>query len=504
MFDALTTAVRTVFRRLRPDGNLLSQTVKSGIWSAGINIGTRALQTIMVLIVARLLGPREFGLMSIALLTVTALNRFSRLGIDRALVQREEVNVDTYLDTAWALQFARGVVLATILFFGAPHIASFFRDEQVTPLLQVIALSPLVQAALNPAIVYFEKDLKLHKKFALDMAGAASEFVVAVSLAVIYGSVWALVAGFLVADVARLVASYVLHGYRPGTNAKLGLARELVGYGKWITGSSAISFLLTSGDDAVVGRLLTTTVLGYYRLGYQMGKTPTMEVSRSLSTVTFPMYSKLQQDSDALADALQRVVRLLSFLSFPASVGVILTAPAFVEVVLGAEWRPIIPVMQIVAVYGAFSALTSAFNDIWNAIGRPDYNAKINALRLVVTGALIIPATTTYGMIGTVTVIAGVYLSLIVPVNFYVAVNSVESSYHDLLTELFYPAVASGVMGAVLFALQQTLSVRPVVEFSCLVLVGGAVYVSAAVAIEANSAWGIRHDMQAVLGAVRS
>lgn len=504
MPDGLLARIGAAFRRLRPDGSLMAQTVKSGIWATGINVGTRLLQTVMTVVLARVLGPREFGLMGIALLTHQALDRFSRLGVDRALVQHREANVDDYLDTAWVVQLGRGVVLAALLFLGAPLVAGFFDEPRVTPILQVVALSPLLAGAFNPSIVYFEKDLEMHKKFAFDISGAAAQFVVAVSFAIVYESVWALVFGFIAADVARLVASYALHEYRPGTGVRRSYIRELIGYGKWITATSGISFLLTSGDDAVVGRLLTTTALGYYQLGYRLSKTATMEVSRSLSTVAFPMYSKLQGDADALADALQRVVRLLSFASFPAAAGVVVTAPVFVAGVLGEQWLPVVPVMQVVAVYGGFSALTSAFNDIWNATGRPDINTKVNAVRLVVTGAVILPATMAYGFAGTAAAIAGVFVVLIVPLKFHLAIESVDADHAPMVAELAYPALASIVMGGALLAVRSAVVLPAAVEFALLVVVGVVVYLAAAAVIDSQSSWAIRSDVEDVLGAVRS
>jgi PST family polysaccharide transporter/lipopolysaccharide exporter len=504
MLDGLIAAVRAALRRLRPEGDLASQTVKSGIWSGGINVGTRLLGIATVVVLARILGPEEFGLMGIALLVYEGLERFSRLGIGRALVQRPDENVDEYLDTAWTLQVARGIVLAGLLALGAPLVADLFAEPRVTPILYAVALSPVVSAWLNPGLVYFEKDLDLHKKFGYEMSASAARFVVAVSFALTYGTVWALVAGYLAADVAKLVASYVLHDYRPWPSVDRRQVRELLGYGKWITATSAITFLLTSGDDAVVGWLLSTAALGYYRLGYRLGKTPTMEVSQSLSTVAFPLYSKLQGDAAALAAALRKTVRLLSSVSFPAAVGVIVTAPLFVRGVLGTQWLPIVPVMQIVAVYGALSALTSAFNDIWNAIGRPDYNTKINLLRLVATGVVIYPATVTYGIVGTVAAIAGVFLLLVVPIKFYVVAGSVDTDLRTLVSELLYPAVASGVMGAVLLACRAFLSPLPAAAgFAVLAVLGVAVYLATVVVIEAHSGWEIGHDVRTMVGAVR-
>jgi PST family polysaccharide transporter/lipopolysaccharide exporter len=499
-------SLRALVARLRPDGGLRSRTVKSGVWSGGINVSARLLETVSVIVVARVLGPREFGLMGIALLVYAALGRFSRLGMDRALVQREEADVDAYLDTAFVLQLVRGAVLAAVLLAGAPLVARLFGEPQVTDILRVIALSPLLAALINPSIVYFEKDLELHRKFGYELSGAGAKFLVTVALALSLQNVWALVFGFLAADVGKLVASYALHGYRPWPRFDTGRARDLLGYGKWITATSGVTFLLTSGDDALVGAVLSATALGYYRLGYQFGKTPTMELSRSLSTVVFPAYAKLQNDAAALADAVQRTVRLLAVLSFPAAVGLVVVAPAFVVGVLGEQWRPVIPVMQIVAVYGAFSALTSAFNDVWNALGRPDINTKLNVLRLVVTGALVYPATVTYGMVGTVAVIAGVFLAVVVPLKFYLLVASIDTSYRQLLPELAYPTLASGAMAAVLFPVRAALDgagVAPVVALVVLVAVGVVAYAAVVLVLESGSGWGIGDDVRTVVETVR-
>jgi len=499
MFDRIRRALQAVYERIRPEGDLASQTVKSGVWSVGLKGGTRGLQTLSIIILARILGPREFGLMGMALVTYNALQRFSELGIKSALIQRSEANIDAFLDTAWTLQLARGIGLAAVLFITAPVVAGFFGEPRVTLILRVIALSPILAGLVNPSIVYFQKDLDLHKQFAFGMSGAMARFVVSVSVAIIYESVWALVAGFIVTDLAQLVASYVLHGYRPGLNVERTRLRELIGYGKWITASRAISFVLTSGDDAVVGRLLSTAALGYYQLGYRLAKMPTMEISRSFSTVVFPVYSKLQEESNALADALLRSVRLLSFLAFPAAVGIVLTAPSFVAGVLGPQWRPVIPVMQIVAVYGAFAALTSVFADVWNAIGRPDLKPKINSVRLVLTGIFIIPATLKYELVGTVTAIVGVFLLFVVPVQFHIIVSCVEIRYRQLLAELLYPALASVTMGVVLLAVRRTVSPElAVVEFALLVVVGIAVYLSAVAVLDAHSGWRIRTEFDTI------
>lgn len=499
MFNKLLRALRAIYQWALPDGDLTNQTVKSGVWSAGLKGGTRGLQVLSLVVLARILGPREFGLMGIALVTYTALRKFSELGISSALIQRSEANIDSFLDTAWTLQVARGITVAAVLFVSAPTIAWFFDEPRVTLILRVMAISPIVAGLINPSIVYFQKDLDMHKQFAFGMSASVAKFITSVSIAIVYESVWALVAGFIITDLVQFAISYVLHDYRPGLNFDRTKIRELVGYGKWITASKAISFVLTSGDDAVVGRLVSTTGLGYYQLGYQLAKMPTMEMSRAVSTVVFPMYSKLQDDTAMLANAVLRSMRLLSFTAFPAAVGIILTAPSFIPAVLGSQWEPIIPVMQIVAVYGAFAALTMVFADVWNAVGRPDYNPKINGARLVVTAILIIPATLRYELVGTAGAIVGVYL-LTLPVQVHILVRCLEIRHRDLLTELAYPAVASGVMGLVLFGVRQMVSFDlAILEFGLLVVVGVLTYASAVLVLDTHSQWDIRTEFDAIM-----
>lgn len=456
-----------------------------------------------LVVLANILGPREFGLMGIALLTYNSLKQFSELGISSALIQQSQENIDSYLDTAWTLQLGRGIVVAAILFVGAPAVAWFFDEPRVTLLIQVIAISQIMVGLVNPSTVYFQKDLELHKHFAFGMGASVAKFVTSVSIAIVYESVWALVAGFVVADLAKLIASYLLDDYRPRPDVDMTVVRELIGYGKWITAKRAISFVLTNADDAVVGRLVSTTGLGYYQMGYRFAKMPTMEMSRSFSTVVFPVYSKLQDHPDELADALLRSLRLLSFVAFPATAGILLTAPSFTVGVLGPEWEPTVPIMQIVAVYGAFAALTSVFGDVWNAIGRPDFHPKINAVRLVLTGIVIIPATIRYELVGAAGAVVGVYL-LTLPVQFHVLVRCIEISHRDLLGELAYPALASAAMGLVLLGVRELVSPEPViVEFGLLVVAGILVYLPVVVVLNTFTGWNIGSELDTIRRSLR-
>lgn len=490
---SLLGRIQQLLRRLTPGGGLAEQTTKSGIWAVSTNVADRALQLLMVIILGRLLSPSDFGLLGIALLTLTACKRFSKLGFNEALIQNSAVDVDSYLNTFWSIEVIRGFLLAGVLFLSAPFVASFFGEPRAEALIQAIAITPVLLGLKNPGIVYFKKDLNFHKQFAYTMSGSVVNFVVAVALAIETQSVWALVIGYIASDAMRLVVSYLTHAHRPRPAFRMDAAREMFGFGKWMTGSGMIFFLINQGDDAVVGWLLTAASLGFYQVAYRFAKAPATEIAQVISSVAFPAYSQLQHDIPQLRAAFYRTLQVTTFMAFPASVGIGVVAPTFVEATLGQEWLPMVPVMQIVALHGLLTAVGATYAPIWKALGRPDLITKLGALRLVATALVIIPATQEFGISGAAGAVVGVYMIPIVPLDLYIVVQSVETSLRRLLVEMAYPAVASLLMGGVVFWLQETLALRSaLVELGLLMIVGAGVYAALVVVLETQLQWGLR------------
>jgi PST family polysaccharide transporter/lipopolysaccharide exporter len=433
------------------------------------------------------------------------LSAFSRLGINESLIYNADADVDRYLDTAWSMQAVRGVALAAIVLVAAPFIADVFGDPRATDVLRVIAVSPLLTGFRNPGVVYFRKHLEFHKEFVYKLSGSLLNFLVAIGIALlIVRSVWALVAGYVVADATRLLASYALHDHRPRPVFDIGLAGEMFSYGKWITGQGIVQFLITEGDDAVVGILLSSAALGFYTTAYRIAKAPATEITQIISSVMFPTYSKLQDDVDELRDAFFRTVKLVTFLSFPVGIGIAVVAPTFVRAFMGTEWLPMVRTMQFVAFYGILVSWMATFGPVWKAIGRPDYAPKLGALRLVVMAAFILPAVRQYGIEGAAMVVLGVYIFLNAPLNLYLVSTSVDTTVRRLLAAVSYPAAASAAMGATVLLIRRTVALgAPVLEFVLLVATGAASYLIAVAILELRFGWGIERNVRQVLDAVR-
>ncbi|QSG11361.1 MATE family membrane protein, Rfbx family [Halapricum desulfuricans] len=495
--------LRTAMRAVVPTGDLATRTARSGVWLTVTNISQRVLELIALLVLARLLTPADFGLLGIALLVLTGLDRFSQLGFSSALIQRHEENVDDYLDTAWTLQILRGIVLSGILLISAGPVATFFGAPTVEPILKVIAITPILAGLENPGVIYFQKDLQFHRQF-LHLTSTTIVYVsVTIALALTWGNVWALVIGKVASELSNLGVSYLVHDYKPRLELDREAAWDLIGFGKWITASSIVRFMADEGDDFVVGWLLGPASLGFYRLAFRLGLTPASEVTGVIGTVMFPAYSKLQDDISAVRSAFFRTLQLVTAFTFPAGVGIIVVAPSFVEAVLGTQWLPMIAALQILSVYGLLLSLAGSFGPVWLALGRPDFSAKIGAVRFLVMAVLIYPATIRYGLVGTGGAVIAGFVFGALPIDLYVSRNLMNMSLGRFFRELSYPAVAAGCMGLAVWIVSETVVVESAIaELIVLILLGIAVYVLAAIVLVRGFGWSIEDDVRATVSAL--
>jgi lipopolysaccharide exporter len=311
-----------------PGENLSQRAVRGGFWVFSLRIVQQLFNLARLIILARILAPHDFGLMGIALLTMATLETFSQTGFQAALIQKKE-DIKSHLDAAWTVLILRGFILFTILYLIAPYAATFFNAPEAKSIIQVIGFAILLQAFTNIGVIHFQKELEFNKEFIYQFAGTLADFIVAVSAVLILQNVWALVFGLLAGNAARFIVSYFIHPYRPHLSSDLGKAKELFGFGKWILGSSILVFLITQGDDIFVGKLLGATALGFYQLAYRISNMPATEITHVISQVSFPAYSKLQDNISNLREAYLKVLQVTAFLSFPIAGLIFVLAPDF-------------------------------------------------------------------------------------------------------------------------------------------------------------------------------
>jgi len=454
--------------------SLSRKVIRGGFWVFALRFTNRGLGFIRTIILARLLAPSDFGLLGIAMLAISTLETFSQTGFQAALIQKKD-NAESYLDSAWTVSVIRGCVLFGLLFFSAPLVAKFFNSPQATLIIRVIAVTVLISGLRNIGVVFFQKELEFNKQFSYEFSATIIDLSVAVALAFILRNVWALVWGGLAAHCVRLYMSYSLHSYRPRISFEKEKFQELFGFGRWVLGSSILVFLITQGDDIFVGKMLGVTALGLYQMAYLISNLPATEITHVISQVTFPAYSKLQDDLPQLREAYLKVLQLTAFISMPFAGGIFILAPEFTKIFLGDKWMPMVSAMQALVFSGLVRSIQATTGPIFLALNRPEIEPKWQTIRLFVLFVLIYPLSNHWGILGTsIAVFSSTFISTL---GFAFLVLKITScGIYPFFKRISLPFINALSMVLILLALKNSFTSIRILHFTLLTGVGIILY----------------------------
>jgi len=314
------------------------------------------------------------------------------------------------------------------------------------------------------------------------------------------GNVWALVFGLLAGNATRSIVSYLIHPYRPHLSSDLGKAKELFGYGKWILGSSILIFLITQGDDIFVGKLLGVTALGFYQLAYRISNMPATEITHVISQVTFPAYSKLQDDIPQLREAYLKVLQLTAFLSFPIAGLIFVLAPDFTRIFLGEKWMPMVPAMQVLVFYGLIRSVVATRGAIYQGVGKPRVTTKLQVGQFSLLAALIYPLSINWGILGTSLAVL-LSIAIIMPISIYLAIKIIHCRVWEFGKLIALPMLGTLVMCGVLLASKYLIfNSVGVFSFFTLIAIGVSIYAGMDILFDWLFGYNIKVTIQKSLG----
>ena len=313
----------------------------------------RLIGLVSVLVVARLLSPRDFGIVGLAMATVALVEIFSALGLRQALL-RIAAPERAHLDTAWTIQLALMVLLGLVLAALAPAAALFYGEPALAPVIAVLALRFLFLGAVNIGIVDFDRNMEFGRDLKMRLGVRLAAFAATVAAAVLLRSYWVLVIGLVLQSALHMAASYVFHPYRP----RLSLAKrsELLGVSIWMFLAYAAQVIHHEVERLVVGRFAAMHMVGLYSVSKNLSSIFTQEIATALNRVTFVTTAR----AGPLSDDPARVTRMLgayAMIAAPLGLGLAATAEDAVAVLLGAQWRDAAPLLQLIGPAAALYAV---------------------------------------------------------------------------------------------------------------------------------------------------
>jgi lipopolysaccharide exporter len=357
------------------------------VWQAVRLGGAKVIFLARMLILARLLAPEDFGLMAIAVVGIEALLTVSEFGMIPALVQRPQADRRQF-ECAWTIGLLRALGVALVVFVSAPAISAVFAEPRAVPLLRVMALRPVLEAAASIRVAELIRELRFQSLALLHLPDALVNAIVSVALAPSVG-VWALPIGVLAGKTIYLVTSYVLAPFAPRLAFDRASAAPLVQFGRWIFVVAVISFVGRSILQAVISRGLGTAALGMYALAARLAFLPSEFASELVGAVAFPLYVQLRDDTQKVTRAFRSILIGLAALLVPASAVLMVLAHSLTSDVLGPQWEGTAPVIQVLVAAGLVGLLGDALAPLFHGLGRPERQVASETIQAIVlvTGA---------------------------------------------------------------------------------------------------------------------
>jgi O-antigen/teichoic acid export membrane protein len=328
-------------------------------WSGISMIGREVARSVFTILLARMIGPDNFGIAAQAMVYVGIVGLLLDQGFSSALIQRKEIDPRMPGVTV-SVNLAIGAALTALTIAIAPLWASFMRTPPLAEVLVALSASLLVRAATVTPRAMLIREMEFRKIAVADVVGAMAGGILGVSTAVAGGAYWAVVVQIVSTDVVLLGVLLVFGaGWRP--NLHFSQLREIAGY-SWRAFASMILITSVSRniDNLLIGRFQGPQALAFYGMAYRLLLLPVQLADTTVGTVLFPAFSRLAHDTKAAASEMARATRALAVLSLPIMALLAAAAPQLESVIFGSQWQPAIPIVQVLAIAGALQATYQA------------------------------------------------------------------------------------------------------------------------------------------------
>ncbi|MBY0400534.1 lipopolysaccharide biosynthesis protein, partial [Myxococcota bacterium] len=411
------------------------------------------------------------GLQTMAAVFTALGTLLSTLGAGAVIVQRKTIS-DALLRSLATLGLATGLVLFLALGLSAGAAARFYGEPAVADVMRAMALNfVLVSIGMVPEGL-LQRELRFSRLVVLDLVALVIASVGGIGLAVGGYGVWALILPNLAASAVR---SLLLLRVSPWP-VRLGLdaseIRGVLGFSSSILGFNALQYMIRNTDRMIIGKALGTADLGLYDYAYRFYMYPLEVVTGILLSVLFPTFARMQESKTELGRAFLRANAAIALVTFPMMAGLAAVAGPFVRVVLGEQWEPVIPLVQILAPLGAMQSIAATPGQIFLATG----NAALRLWWSIIYTSLILLSFwigVNWGIIG----IASAYSIVMVPIcaaAFWLALRLVDLPLSAIGRALWKTTAAALAMAAVVQGIGILLESRgfgdPVVLAVCIPL----------------------------------
>jgi O-antigen/teichoic acid export membrane protein len=439
-------------------------------WSTLQILGSRVITLCVFITLARILEPTAFGLVSLAAVFVSLMQVFIDQGFSQAIIQRPTLEPG-HLDSAFWSSLVLGCLLTVAGVAGAGLVADALGQPDLAPILRWLSASLIISALSSTPEAILRRDLAFRSLAVRQLIAAAAGGSVAVAAAVLGYGVWSLVVQLIVQGGVGALVLWIAVPWRPGLAVSWRYFRDLFSFGSSIVAMNMLNFLNRQSDDLLIGVVLGTRALGYYSVGYRVLLLLTDVMTRTIESVAFPLFSRVQGDIARLRRGYLMATQVSAAIATPVYLGLAALAPELIDVLFGPKWAAAVPVMQVLSFIGILHASLFFNSTVLIATGRARTALFLTVVNAVSNVCAFLVAVQ-WGIVAVAAayVIRGYLLS---PLPVLMVKRVIDFRIGEYVSRFAIPFACSSLMVAVILLLREAL--RPSLPDIAIVLVAGPV-----------------------------
>jgi lipopolysaccharide exporter len=342
---------------------LSSKGISAVFWGSFGSVLRALLQIVTQIILARLLGPAEYGIFAIASIVLSFSKFFSDVGISYGLIQKKDVT-DNDIKFVFTWQVILGAVVAIGVFYLAQPLSVFFKEPKVIPVIQVASVICFINAVSSPSMNLLKRELDFRSLQAANVISYIIGYIfIGIPMALLGQQVWALIAAFISSELVCLIMMYNKSRHPIGIVLRQEDNHLLV-YGTRVFMTNVLNWIIGNVDRVIIGRAFQAAQVGLYSLSYNLVSNPALTIIGVIQSALFSTSARVQDDFDRLRKALLTMIGVVTLLLFPVFVGIAVVSDTILQSLYGNDWlgaaavlRPISLAMPLYLLLGMATPL---------------------------------------------------------------------------------------------------------------------------------------------------
>lgn len=421
--------------------------------SQGVQFALRIAGTAVL---ARLLTPADYGLISMVTVVVNFAQMFKDAGLSMATVQKEHITHEQISTLFWLNVLISGCLGLCVL-LGSPVVSLFYGKPELTPVTAALSISFIISGLTIQHQALLRRHMQFGTLAGITISSQIVNLAVTITLALLGWRYWALVGGTLAQALAGTLMTLFYCPWSPGQLKKGTGVREMLKFGGHLTGFNLINYFSRNADNMLIGKFIGADALGLYARAYQLFMMPISQIRAPLDQVAMPVLSSLRNQPERYAKYYQRLLDIMATLTMPLTMYCAIEADFLIRLLLGNQWLGAVPVFRILAIAGLIQAIAGTRGLVLVSCGftrRYFYWGLFNAIITVVSFLVGLP----YGIEGVATAYAAANYVILLPSLFF-CFPQTPVSVSLFMKALAVPLLISVIAGGSVFLLKLALDI---------------------------------------------